>query len=180
MQLFEKQISREVIFKGKIFTVARDINELSDGKQAPRELVLHSGGAGILPVDSNGNVTLVKQYRCGVSGVMTEICAGKLEKGEDPKECAIREMVEELGFTARNVVSLGSFAPTPAYDSEITYIYLATDLEYVGQKLDDGEFLEIVKMPLCDAVEAVMNGTVSDGKTQIAILKAERLLNGKT
>lgn len=179
MELFEKQLSRDIIFEGKIFTVARDINELANGKNAPRELVLHTGGAGILPVDSDGNVTLVKQYRCGVCGVLTEICAGKLEKGEDPRDCAVREMVEELGIKAKNVVSLGSFAPTPAYDSEITYIFLATDLEYVGQKLDDGEFLELVKMPLTDAVAAVMDGTISDGKTQIAILKAERLLNGK-
>ncbi len=179
MTLFEKQLSREVIFEGKIFTVARDVNELADGKTAPRELVLHTGGAGILPVDSDGNITLVKQYRCGVSGVLTEICAGKLEKSENPMDCAVREMVEELGIRAKNIVPLGSFAPTPAYDSEITYIFLATDLEYVGQKLDDGEFLELVKIPLDEAVKAVMNGSISDGKTQIAILKAERLLNGK-
>lgn len=179
MKLFEKQKSRELIFEGKIFTVARDINELANGQTAPRELVLHTGGAGILPVDRDGNVTLVKQYRCGVSGVLTEICAGKLEKGEDPKDCALREMREELGLCAKNVVRLGSFAPTPAYDSEITYIFLATDLEYVGQRLDDGEFLELVKMPLDVAVKSVMDGSISDGKTQIAILKAERLLNGK-
>ncbi len=179
MDIFEKQLSREIIFKGKIFTVARDINELANGNKAPRELVLHSGGAGILPVDSDGNVTLVRQYRCGVGEMFTEICAGKLEVGEDPLECAKREMIEELGFTAKNVISLGSFAPTPAYDSEITYIFLATDLEYIGQQLDEGEFLEIIKMPLSDAVNAVMDGTIADGKTQIAVLKAERLLNGK-
>ena len=179
MELFEKQLSREIIFKGKIFTVARDLNELADGKTAPRELVLHTGGAGILPVDKDGNIMLVKQYRCGVSGVLTEICAGKLEVGEDPRECAIREMKEELGICAKNVSSLGSFVPTPAYDSEITHLFLATDLEISEQKLDDGEFLELVKMPLAEAVQAVIDGSISDGKTQIAILKAERLFNGK-
>jgi len=179
MELFEKQIERNIIYEGKIFTVARDVVELPDKRQAPRELVLHSGGAGILPVDSDGNVTLVKQYRAGVSQVFTEICAGKLEKGEDPLECAKRELREELGFVAKNVVSLGSFAPTPAYDSEITYIFLATDLQFVGQQLDEGEFLEIVKMPLDEAVVRVMDGSIADGKTQIAVLKAERLLNGK-
>ena len=179
MELYEKQLSRETIFEGKIFTVVRDNVELPDGKNSMRELVLHNGGAGVLPVDSDGNVTLVRQYRAGVSKVFTEICAGKLEKGEDPTECAKREMTEELGLSAKNVVALGSFVPTPAYDSEITYIFLATDLEYVGQKLDDDEFLEIVKMPLDEAVSRVMSGEISDGKTQIAILKAERLLNGK-
>ena len=179
MELFEKQIERNIIYEGKIFTVARDTVELPDKRRAPRELVLHNGGASILPVDSDGNVTLVKQYRCGVSQVFLEICAGKLEKDEDPKECAVRELREELGFVAKNVVPLGSFAPTPAYDSEITYIFLATDLEFVGQQLDDGEFLEIVKMPLTEAVSRVMDGSIADGKTQIAVLKAERLLNGK-
>ncbi len=179
MELFEKQLQRDIIFEGKIFTVARDTVELLDKRNALRELVLHTGGAGILPVDSDGNVTLVRQYRCGVSQVFTEICAGKLEKDEDPKECAVRELREELGFVAKNIVPLGSFAPTPAYDSEITYIYLATGLEYVGQQLDEGEFLDIVKMPLEQAVSQVLDGSIADGKSQIAILKAERLLNGK-
>ncbi len=179
MELFEKQLSRVTIFEGKIFTVVRDEVQLPNGESAPRELVLHSGGAGILPVDSNGDITLVKQYRCGAKAVLTEICAGKLEKGEDPMECAKREMLEELGLVAKSIIPLGSFSPTPAYDSEITYIFLATDLEYVGQKLDEGEFLEIVKMPLKEAVSLVLNGDILDGKTQIAILKAERLLNGK-
>lgn len=178
MELMEKRLSREIIFDGKIFRVAKDINELPDGRQAPREVVLHSGGAGILPVDSDGNVTLVRQYRCGVGKIYLEICAGKTEVGEDPEACAVRELKEELGLVAKTVTSLGSLGATPAYDSEIIYIYLATDIKYVGQALDDGEFLEIVKMPLSDAVDMVMRGDIEDSKTQIALLKAQRLLNG--
>jgi len=179
MELSEKQLTREVIFEGRIFTVTRDVVELGDKTKATRELILHHGGAGVLPVDGDGNVSLVKQYRSGVSQVVTEICAGKLEAGENPLECAKRELAEELGIVAKNIVSIGEFVPTPAYLSEITYLYLATDLDFVGQNLDEDEFLEIVKMPLSEAVSLVMNGTISDGKTQIAILKAERLLNGK-
>lgn len=179
MKLSEKRISREIIFEGRVFTVTKDVNELADGRHANREIVLHSGGAGILPVDKDNNVTLVRQYRCGVGKVYLEICAGKTEKGENPMDCAVRELKEELGLTAGAVTSLGALGATPAYDSEIIYIYLATELEYVGQSLDDGEFLEIVKMPLSQAVEMVFDGRIEDAKTQIAILKAERMLNGK-
>ena len=179
MELKETRISREIIFEGKIFTVAKDVSRLADGREAPRELVLHVGGAGILPVDSEGNVTLVRQYRCGAEDCLTEICAGKLEEGEDPKECAVRELKEELGITANTITDLGFLNPTPAYDSEKTYIFLATDITEGENKLDDGEFLEIVKMPLDKAVQKVMDGTLTDAKTQIALLKAERLLRGK-
>ena len=181
MDITEKRISREIIFEGRVFTVAKDVNELPDGRLAPREIVLHNGGAGILPIDSEGNVTLVRQYRCGVGKVYLEICAGKTEKGENPKDCAVRELREELGLVADTVTSLGALGATPAYDSEIIYIYLATGLTEVGQELDDGEFLEIVKMPLKEAFYMVNDGRIEDAKTQIAILKAytQRLLNGK-
>ena len=181
MDITEKRISREIIFEGRVFTVAKDVNELPDGRLAPREIVLHNGGAGILPIDSEGNVTLVRQYRCGVGKVYLEICAGKTEKGENPKDCAVRELKEELGLVADTVTSLGALGATPAYDSEIIYIYLATGLTEVGQALDDGEFLEIVKMPLKEAFYMVNDGRIEDAKTQIAILKAytQRLLNGK-
>lgn len=179
MELWEKTISRETVFKGRIFTVARDRSQLPDGTVADRELVLHSGGAGILPVDDNGNVTLVRQYRCGVCRVVTEICAGKTEAGEDPRECAVRELSEELGFTADNVIALGHLVPTPAYDSELTYVFLATGIHQTGAHPDTGEFLEHVTMPLSEAVQKVVDGEITDAKTQIALLKAERLLCGK-
>ncbi len=179
MHLSEKITNREIIFDGKIFTVARDDVLLENGQSAFRELVIHNGGAGILPVDNECNVTLVRQYRSGVAKKMTEICAGKLEKGESPFDCAVRELEEELGLKAKNVIELGTIAATPAYDSEIIYIYLATELESVPSHTDDGEFLDVIKMPLSDALDLVMLGELEDAKTQIAILKAERILNGK-
>ena len=179
MHLTEKTIKREIIFEGKVFTVARDNVLLENGKPALRELVLHNGGAGILPVDDKGNVTLVRQYRSGAARQMTEICAGKLEKDETPKAGALRELEEELGLRAGNVRSLGTIAATPAYDSEIIYIYLATELTSCPRNPDEGEFLDIVTLPLSDAVDMVMKNEITDAKTQIALLKAERLLNGK-
>lgn len=179
MHLTEKTVNREIKFEGKIFTVAIDDVLLEDGSPAKRELVLHHGGAGILPVENDGTITLVRQYRSGVAKQMTEICAGKLEEGEDALEGALRELEEELGIRAGNVIPLGAFAPTPAYDSEITHVFLATDLSYCERHTDEGEFLDIVTMSLDEAVSLVMNGEISDGKTQLAILKAERILRGK-
>ena len=107
MRLTEKTIARDIIYEGKIFTVIKDLVELPDESHAGREVIIHAGGAGILPVDENNDVTLVRQYRAGASEVLTEICAGKLEKGEDPQSCAIRELEEELGLKASTVTPLG-------------------------------------------------------------------------
>lgn len=175
MHLTEKTLEREIIYNGKIFTVARDKVELEDGSKSVRELVLHHGGAGILPISEDGTVTLVRQYRSGAATQLTEICAGKLEEGEDARECAIRELREELGMTACKVVSLGTIVPTPAYDSEVISIFLATGLSETDRELDEGEFVDIVKMPLEKALELVMSGEITDAKTQIALLKAEKL-----
>lgn len=179
MHLSEKTLSRNIIYEGKVFTVALDSVELEDGSAANRELVLHPGGAGILPVDSEGNVTLVRQFRAGAGCVLTEICAGKLEKGEDPESCAVRELSEELGLEAGRVIPLGFMEATPAYDSERTYIYLASELKQVQRHPDEGEFIDIVKMPFEKALNLVHDGTLTDGKTQLALLKAERVLCGK-
>lgn len=179
MKLSEKTLSRDIIFEGKVFTVARDTVELEDGSRVFRELVLHNGGAGILPVDEDGNVTFVRQHRAGAGRVTTEICAGKLEAGEDPRECALRELSEELGLEAREVISLGVMEPTPAYDSERTYIFLARGLSQVERHPDEGEFIDIVSMPFKDALKAVFDGTLTDGKTQLAVLRAQRELYGK-
>ena len=179
MHLSEKTLSRNIIYEGKVFTAALDSVELEDGSTASRELVLHPGGAGILPVDDEGNITLVRQFRSGAGCVLTEICAGKLEKGENPETCALRELSEELGLKAGRVIPLGFMEATPAYDSERTYIYLALELSQGQSHPDEGEFIDIVKMPFEKALKAVYDGTLTDGKTQLALLKAERILRGK-
>ena len=170
MHLSEKTLSRNIIYEGKVFTIALDSVELEDGSTANRELV---------PADSDGNVMLVRQFRAGAGCVLTEICAGKLEKGEDPESCAVRELSEELGLEAGRVISLGFMEATPAYDSERTYIYLALELKQVQRHPDEGEFIDIVKIPYEKALNLVHDGTLTDGKTQLALLKAERILRGK-
>lgn len=178
MHLCEKVIKKERLFDGMVFSVERRTVEQEDGRTALRDIVLHNGGAGILPIDENGNVTLVRQYRSGTECVLTEICAGKLEDGEDPRQCALRELGEELGLTAESVVDMGCLIPTPAYDSERIYIYLARGLHPTERHLDDGEFVDIVTMSLEDALAAADRGEITDSKTQIALYRAERLING--
>lgn len=116
---------------------------------------------------------MVKQFRYPFSEVLLEVPAGKLEKGEDHRECGIRELKEEIGAEAGYFEYLGCLYPTVAYDTEIIHMYLAKELSFGEQSLDDGEFIDIVKLPFEKAVEMVMNNEIPDAKTQLAVLKAK-------
>lgn len=176
MHLEEKTLSSETVFEGKIFTITHDTVELENGNTAIRDCLLHHGGVCVLPVNENNEVLLVKQFRYPFRTVTLEAPAGKLEKGEDHAVCGRRELLEETGCTCSEYTFMGEMYPTPAYNTEITYMYLARGLSYEKQSLDADEFLDVVKLPLSEAVEMVMNGTIPDGKTQIVLLKAARIL----
>lgn len=176
MHLQEKTISSKVMYEGVIFTITSDIAELENGLTAKRDVLHHSGGVCVIPVTEDNQIFLVNQFRYPFGEVTTEVPAGKLNKGEDHSECGRRELLEETGCTCSEYIYLGEMYPTPAYNSEITHIYLAKGLEFSEQNLDPDEFLDVIKMPLSKAVELVMDGTFKDGKTQIAILKAARIL----
>ncbi len=176
MHLQEKTISSETVYEGKIFTITHDIAELENGGNAVRDVLLHHGGVCVIPVTDNNEIYLVKQFRYPFRTVTREVPAGKLEKGEDHAECGRRELLEETGCTCSEYIYLGEMLPTPAYNTEVTYMYLARGLSFSKQSLDEDEFLDVEKIPLAEAVKLVMDGTLRDGKTQIAILKAARLL----
>ena len=178
MHLEEKHISTEEIFDGKILKVQRDTVLLEDGTTATREMIRHPGGVGILPLDDDNNVYVVRQFRYPHSRVMLEIPAGKMEWGENPLETAKRELKEEIGADATEYINLYPLIPTPAYCCEVTHLYLAKGLRFSSQKLDDGEFLDVEKIPLQKLVDMVMSGEITDGKTQAAILKVNLLVNG--
>ncbi len=178
MNFTEKTISTREIYKGRIVHLVEDTVVLPDGRQAGRELVLHNGGAGVIAIDEDKNVLLVSQYRKPYDQMILEVPAGKLEKDEDPQSAAMRELEEETGYTAEKVTYIGKYYPTPGYCSEITYLYFAENLSFVGQKLDHGEFVEVEKIPLSKLVEMVMNNEIPDAKTAIAILKADKIVNG--
>lgn len=176
MSFSEKTISSETVFEGKVFDVCCQEVILDDNSKASREVVIHHGGAGILALDNDKNTFLVRQYRKGAECEMLEIPAGKFKKGENPKECAVRELKEEIGAEAEKIEMLCEFFPTPAYCSEKITVFLAESLTMHSQQLDSGELLEIIKLPFEKAVEMVMSGEITDAKTIISLLKAKELL----
>ena len=176
--LLETKVSSEQLYDGRIVKLYRDQVTLPDGRPAMREVIHHPGGVGILPLLSDGIVMVVRQCRYPYAAVITEIPAGKLEYGEDPLACGKRELMEEVGAEAANWTFLGNIYPTPAYDDEIIRVYLATGLTFSEQHLDEGEFLSLERVPLSELVEQVMAGEIRDAKTQIAVLKTQRLVDG--
>lgn len=176
MELIEKPLEQEYIYNGKIVNLRVDVARLPNGRKAKREVVEHPGGVGIVALTENEEVLLVKQFRYPYMEVISEIPAGKLEKGEDPFESGKRELKEETGATAERYMDLGKFYPTPGYCGEIIHLYLALDLSFGEQNLDDDEFLNVERVPLREAAEDVLSGKIRDGKTQAAVLKTLMLL----
>ena len=168
----EKTLKREDIYVGRIITVHSDTVELCNGKTAGREVVDHRGGVSVVPVDGDGNVYLVRQYRYPVGDFLVEIPAGKLEAGEEPLTCAIRELSEETGFTAEKIEFLGQIWPTPGYCGEKLHIYMATGLQPGKTHPDEDEFLDVMKIPLEKAYAMAISGELSDAKTVIGLCRA--------
>lgn len=178
MDFTEKTIATREIYKGRIVHLVEDTVILPDGQEAGREIILHNGGVGVVALDEDKNVLMVSQYRKPYDEMVLEVPAGKLEAGEDPKTAGMRELEEETGYKAEKVTYIGKYYPTPGYCSEIISLYLAEGLSFVGQNLDPGEFVVVKKMPLSLLVEMVMNNEIPDAKTAIAILKADKIVNG--
>lgn len=173
-------LTTESIFKGLVFEVDRDRLREANGLEIVREVVRHKGGAGALPVFDDGSVALVRQYRHPTGGDLLEIPAGKLEAGETPLECAAREVEQEIGWRAGRIEKLCEFYTTPGFCEEKLYVYLATELEPSTQQLDEDEFVEVVYLPLAEAVQMALRGEIEDSKTLIALLWAARLFNGSS
>ena len=176
MHLEEKTLSSEQKFDGKVVKLFVDQAELENGEKVIREVIKHPGGVCILPLDEENNVLMVRQFRYPAHKVLLEIPAGKMEYGEDHRECGLRELKEETGCTCDEFTYLGNIIPTPAYDTEVIHMYLARGLHSGEQKLDADEFLDVEKIPLDKAVEMVMNNEIADAKTQIALLKTKQML----
>ncbi len=178
--LKEEWLRTEEIYRGRILNVSKDTVLLENGTEAIREIIHHPGGACVVPLTSDGCVLMVRQFRYPHHVETLEIPAGKLEYGEDPLECAVRELKEEVGGEAEMLESLGSLFPIPAYDEEVIYMYLARQIrETSEQLLDTDEFLDIVRVPFDTAVQMVMDNRIQDAKTQIALLKTAFLLQNR-
>mgnify|MGYP000001742710 CR=1 FL=1 len=177
MHLEEKTVGSEVVYEGVIFTITHDTALLENGNTAYRDVLWHHGGVCVIPVTDDNEIFLVKQFRYPFGAATREVPAGKLEKGESHEICGRRELLEETGYTCSEYIYMGEMLPTPAYNSEVTHMYLAKGLTFSKQQLDEDEFLDVEKIPLKEAIKQVMDGKIRDGKTQLAILKAARLLN---
>lgn len=172
-----KRIDRKEVYKGKIFTVAEDTIEFEDGKIAKWDLVLHNGAAAIVPLTEDGDVILVKQFRNAEDGEVLEIPAGKLEKGEDPFECAKRELEEEVGYKSNNIQKICSMYSAVGFSDEKLHLYIATDLIPGKQSLDEDEYIQIEKYPLKEAVKMIFTGEIKDSKTIVGLLAVNEMLH---
>ena len=172
--LLEKQLASEKIFSGNLLHVYKDKVELPDGSTSYREWIDHPGACAVLPVFETGEVQLVKQFRYPLRQNFLEVPAGKIDPGEDPLVTAKRELEEESGVSGKNWVALGGFHPCIGYTNEIIYLYLTWNLQVSDNHVDKDEFLKPVRMPFAKAVEASINGEITDGKTITNILRAAK------
>ncbi len=176
MELKEKQLESTQLYDGKIVKLFRDRVELPNGREAFREVVRHPGGVIILPIDNEGNVWMVRQFRYPYDRAILEIPAGKLEYGEEPFSAAQRELSEEIGAVAGRWTELGKLLPTPGFCDEVQHLYLARDLTFGETHPDEDEFLEQVKLPFTEAFAMAADGRLQDSKTVVALLRAHLLM----
>ncbi len=171
-------ISSENVYDGKIFEVFSDSVKLPNGNVAQRDYIKHVGAVAILPVDENGTVYLIDQFRYPTKGRILEIPAGTLGKDEDPDTCAARELTEETGFRAKKMEKIASFYLAPGYSNEVITLYRATELERAETNLDKNEILELRPVNLEEGIEMIRDGRVQDAKTIAALLYEKMLRNG--
>lgn len=175
MELEEKTIRKIYRYRGRIMNIRDDDVLLPNGKIASREVVEHVDGVCVLPITEDNQVIMVRQYRYPYAETMLELPAGRLNRGEKPFPGALRELHEETGVVGTSYYDLGRDYPSPGYTEEVTYLYAATGLKNIGQKLDEDEFLDVVVIPYEKALEMCYNDELTDSKTQIALLKYQLL-----
>jgi ADP-ribose pyrophosphatase len=175
-QLTERLISSEQIYDGRIVHLYVDTVELPNGNTARREVVRHSGAVAVVPIDKDGNVILVRQYRHAAGRILLEIPAGTLHKDEDPELCAIRELQEETGYKPGKLRKIGGSFVAPGYTTEFIHLYLATDLSESRLNMDDDEFIEVLRLPMDEVINRIRSGDIVDGKTLNGVLLAKDIL----
>ena len=164
-------LSSEEVFAGRLLKIRVDRVKLPNDSITSLEIIDHPGAAAVVPIDADGNVYMVKQIRYASGSWLLEIPAGKLEPGEAPETCAMREVEEETGMRATELIPMGFIWTTPGFTNERIWLYLATGLEQSQQNLDPDEVLEVVRMPLSDAINAAAVGEICDGKSVCGLLR---------
>lgn len=173
--LHERIISEEQAWKGRFLDVRSAQVELPNGRVTGRDLVRHPGASAVVALTESGKIVLVRQYRTAIDRVTVEIPAGKLDPGEDPLECAKRELHEETGFSASRIQYLTTIATTPGFCDEVIHIYMATGLTFDGANPDDDEFVNVDLVPLSELIDAVLDGKIEDAKTVVGALACDAI-----
>ena len=166
-------IQTSTVYRGKVFDIAEKTIQ-TPYNTIVHDAVMHGGAAAIVPVLGDGRIVMVRQYRCAIEGLLLEIPAGKLERGEDPRDCAIRELEEETGYIAQTMEFLTSYYPVAGYSSERIHIYVASDLAMGKQNLDQDEHVTIERYTMEEAMRMVYSGTIMDSKTIIGLMLYEK------
>jgi 8-oxo-dGTP pyrophosphatase MutT (NUDIX family) len=172
-------ISSEVLLQGRVFKIRRDTLKAPDGREAKYDIIEHGGSVVIVPIDSNGNLLFVRQYRHAAGLDLLELPAGTRDGDEPYEECAAREIREETGMEAGTLERVGDFYLAPGYSSEFMAVFLATELKPNPLPGDDDEFLQLEKIPVKDVDAMFARGDVPDAKSLAAWLLAKPFLENK-
>ena len=178
--LAERPLTEDVAWTGRIFNVDRLRVELPDGRVAIRDVVRHPGAVATVALTEDGRICLVRQYRTALGRVTVEIPAGKLAPGEDPLECAGRELLEETGMSAEKIAFLTTIATSDGFCDELIHIYMATGLEFSRSDPDADEFINVDLVPLEELVDAVLDGRIEDAKTVVGALICDSVMHRLT
>jgi len=168
-----KPIASRPMFKGRVISVSVETLKYANGREYELDFIRHPGAAAVVALDDARRICVVRQYRHGIEDFMWEIPAGKLDPGESPDVCAVRELAEETGVTARDWTSLGLYVPAPAIFNEIIHLYLARGLDLGAAAPDEDEDLELQWLPFEAALAKLRHGEWNDGKTAMALLRAQ-------
>ncbi len=162
-----------ILFKGLVVDIEQFQVKIGEKGWHTYQIVRHPGGGAILPLHDDGTVTLIRQLRPAVDAFMIEAPAGRLDPGEEPATCALRELGEEAGLAARNIESLGSICTSPGVFDEVIHLFLATGLSSITATPEEYEDIELLRIPLAEAVQMAKDGRISDGKTIALLLRAD-------
>jgi ADP-ribose pyrophosphatase len=171
--LHEELLSSRRVYDGRVVSLRVDEVCLPSGRVTEREIVEHRGAVGVVAIDDDGEVLLVRQFRSALGAPLLEIPAGTLGEGEEPLTCALRELEEETGYSAGQIEELYAFYSSPGFSNERIWLFLATDLSPGPQRPETDEIIEVVKLPLSRALEMVAEGGVCDGKSILGLIAGQ-------
>lgn len=179
MDYYEKTIEEKHIYKGNVINVSMQTVILPNGKEATRDIVKHPGAAVIIAISANHEIYLVEQYRKPIDRITLEIPAGKLDEGEEPIECASRELKEETGLESKRIKHIASIHSTPGFSNEILHMFVATELTEGNSNADEDEFISSVKIPIEKTIKMILDGEITDSKTIVGILLADKIIKNE-